>query len=104
MRLGLVLGRLAILKMKLGADYDQLLKVVSSCFQGQKKNLIFLKKYCSVHTKKLHVLKVRKPKENLYDLSLAFLVSGASYRASYKTSFSLVLYDSPLSESKVQQN
>ena len=60
------LGRLTILK-KLGADYDQLLRVVSSSFQGQKNNLIFLKKYCSVHTKKMHILKVRKPKENLYD-------------------------------------
>ena len=37
-------------------------------------------------------------------LSLVFLVSGALYEASYETSFALVLYDSPLSESKLKQN
>ena len=37
MRFGLVLGQLAILKKKLGADYEQLLRVVFSCFQEQKK-------------------------------------------------------------------
>ena len=36
MRFGLVLGRFAILRKKLGADYGQLLRVVFSCFQGQK--------------------------------------------------------------------
>ena len=35
MRFGQVLGRLAILKKK-GADYEQLLRVLLSCFQGQK--------------------------------------------------------------------
>ena len=35
-----------------------------------------------------------------WDLSLVFLVSGASYEASYETSFALVLYDSPVSKSK----
>ena len=54
MRFGLVLGRLAILKKKWGADYEQLLRVVFLCFQGQKKMLNFFEKYCSVRTKKLH--------------------------------------------------
>ena len=36
MRFGLVLGRLAILKKKLEEDYEQLLRVVLSGFQGQK--------------------------------------------------------------------
>ena len=36
------------------ADYEQLLKNVFSCFQGQKINLKFFQKYCSVRTKKLH--------------------------------------------------
>ena len=36
MTFGLVLGRLAILKKKLGANYEQLLRVFFSCFQGQK--------------------------------------------------------------------
>ena len=40
MRFGLVLGRLAILK-KIGADYEQLLMVFFSCFQGQKNDLKF---------------------------------------------------------------
>ena len=39
MRFGLVLGQLAILKKQLGADYELLLRVVFSCFQGQKNNL-----------------------------------------------------------------
>ena len=38
MRFGLVLGRLAILKKKLGADYEQLLRVFFSYFQGQNNN------------------------------------------------------------------
>ena len=63
-RFGLVLGRLAILK-KRRADYDQLLRVFFSCFQGQKKLYIFLKKYWSVLTKKLHKMKVRKTKKDL---------------------------------------
>ena len=42
---GLVLGRLAVLKKKFMADYEQFL-----CFQGQN----FFFKYCSVRTKKLH--------------------------------------------------
>ena len=40
MRFGLVWGQLAILK-KMEADYEQLLSVVFSCFQGQKNDLIF---------------------------------------------------------------
>ena len=35
---------------------------------------------------------------------LVFLVSGASYKFSCETSFALVLFDSPYSESKVKQN
>ena len=31
-------------------------------FSGAKNNLIFLKKYCSVQTKKLHQMKVRRLK------------------------------------------
>ena len=61
MRFGLVLGWLAILKKKMGADYEQLLRVVFSCFQGQKNNLKYFGKCCSVRTKKLHKMKVRKP-------------------------------------------
>ena len=38
MRFGLVLGRLEILKKRLGADYEKLLRVFFSCFQGQKNN------------------------------------------------------------------
>ena len=46
MRFGLILGRLAMLKKKLGADYEQLLtlRAVFHCFHGQKKNLIFFLK------------------------------------------------------------
>ena len=39
LRFGLVLGRLAVLKKRVWADYEQLLRVVFSCFQGQKKIL-----------------------------------------------------------------
>ena len=41
MRFGMVLDPLAILKNKLGADYEKLLTVFFSCFQGQKNNLKF---------------------------------------------------------------
>ena len=37
LRFGLDLGRLAVLKKRVWADYEQLLRVVFSCFQGQKK-------------------------------------------------------------------
>jgi hypothetical protein len=43
MRFGLVLGQLAILQKTWGANYEQLLRVVFSCFQGQKNDFIFLK-------------------------------------------------------------
>jgi hypothetical protein len=43
MRFGLILGWLAILKKKMGADYEQLLRLVFSYFRGQK-NAIFKKK------------------------------------------------------------
>ena len=44
MRFGLILGRLAILKKKDGgADCEQLLRAVFSCFQGQKNSYFFFK-------------------------------------------------------------
>ena len=43
MRFGLILGRLAILKKNGWADYEHLLRVVFSCFQGQKIYLKILK-------------------------------------------------------------
>ena len=41
MRFGLVLGQLAILKKKVWADYEQLLRTISSCFRVQKFLKIF---------------------------------------------------------------
>ena len=43
-----------------GADYEQLLRPVFLCFHGQKMNLDFFGKYCSIRTKKLHRVKVKK--------------------------------------------
>ena len=43
LRFGLDLGQVAVLKKRLWADYEQLLRVAFSCFQGQK-NVTFLKK------------------------------------------------------------
>jgi hypothetical protein len=51
---------------KLGADYEQLLRAVFSCFHGQKIGFIFLKKKSTIRTEKLHKIKVRKlPKTSL---------------------------------------
>ena len=36
LRFGLDLGQLAVLKKRIWANYEQLLRVVFSCFQGQK--------------------------------------------------------------------
>ena len=36
LRFGLDFGRLAVLKKRVWADNEQLLRVVSSCIQGQK--------------------------------------------------------------------
>ena len=47
-RFGLILGRLAILKKKIVVDYEQLLRVVFSCFQGQKSDSKFFQKYYKV--------------------------------------------------------
>ena len=44
MRFELVLGRLAILKKKLGVNYEQLLRVFFLRFHGQKNNLKLKKK------------------------------------------------------------
>ena len=44
LRIGLDLGRLALLKKNGWADYEQLLRVFFSCFQGQKKNANFFLK------------------------------------------------------------
>ena len=52
MRIGLVWGRLAVLKKQFGADYGQLWWAVFSCFKGQKKINSF-KKYI-IRAKKLH--------------------------------------------------
>ena len=41
LRFGLDLGQLAVLKKRVWADYEQLLRVVVSCFQGQKNVKIF---------------------------------------------------------------
>jgi len=54
MRFGLILGRLSILKKKNWANYEQLLRLVFSCFRGQKNMLNFFLKHCSIRTKKLH--------------------------------------------------
>ena len=44
LRFGLDLGRLAVLKKRVWADYEQLLRVVFSCFQGQIFFLSLFKK------------------------------------------------------------
>ena len=46
-------GPVGGIEKKNWADYEQLLREVFSCFGGQK-NFDFLKKYCSVCTKKLY--------------------------------------------------
>ena len=39
LRFGLILGRLAIhTEKKMGTDYEQLLRLVISCFRGQKND------------------------------------------------------------------
>ena len=49
---------------KNGADYEQRLKAVFSCFQGQK-NLSKIQKYCSIWAKNLHRMMVRKMKRKI---------------------------------------
>ena len=46
---------------KIWTDHEQLLRVVFLCFYGQKKYFLFFWKHCSVRTKKLHRIEVRKP-------------------------------------------
>ena len=43
MRFGLIFGRMAILKKKLGANYEQLFRTIFSGCQGQKIYLVFKK-------------------------------------------------------------
>ena len=57
------LGSWAILvKKKFGADFEQLLSAVFSCFHGQKKIFLFFYffKHCKVRNKKLHKIKVKQ--------------------------------------------
>ena len=74
LRFGLDLSRLAVLKKKVGADYEQLMRVVFSNFCGQKKIKIW--KHCSVRTEKLHKKKVKKKLflwEIFFSMFLSFL-------------------------------
>ena len=50
---------------KIGADYEQLLRAVFSCFHGQKIGFKLFFKYPSVRSEKLHKMKVRKLKKFL---------------------------------------
>ena len=50
-------GTIGSTEKRVRADYEQLLRVVFSCFQG--KNGSFKKKHCSVRTKKLQKMKLR---------------------------------------------
>ena len=65
LRFGLDLSQLAVLKKRVWADYEQLLRVFFSCFQRQKNVKIFFKN-CSVRTKKFHnkIYKKLKKKKN----------------------------------------
>ena len=58
-RFGLDLGQLGVMKKRVGADYKQLLRVFFFVFSWAKKMLyFFLKKRCSVITKKLHKMRL----------------------------------------------
>ena len=59
LRFGLDLGQLALLKKRVWANYEQLLRVAFSCFRGQFFFFNF-QKLCSVRTKKLHKIELRK--------------------------------------------
>ena len=61
---------------------------------------VFICIYVVVFGFRLNVLKKNSLFEKVGDLSLVFLVSGASYKALYETSFALFLFDSPLSDAK----
>ena len=76
---GLVLGRLAILKKKVWADYEQLLRTVFSCFRVQN---FFFWKCCTVRTEKLHNINLRKKKIKFFFLKFIlcnFLVRTLQY-------------------------
>ena len=53
-------GPIGKTEKKIWADYEQLLRTVFLCFHGQKQNLKYFKNHCSVRTKKLHKMKVKK--------------------------------------------
>ena len=61
-RFGLDLGQLAVLKKRVWADYEQLLRVFFHVFRGKKIKKSF-KNHCSVRTRKLHKMKLRKGKK-----------------------------------------
>ena len=52
-------GSVGNTEKEIGADNEQLLRSIFSCFQGQNSKF-FKKIYCSICTKKLHKIKVRK--------------------------------------------
>ena len=65
MRFGLVLGRLAILKKQIWGQLSTTFEGGFFMFSVEKNIFFFFFEYCSVHTKKLHKMKVRLPKKNL---------------------------------------
>ena len=49
-------GPVGTTEKKMEVNYEQLLRAVFSCFQGQKTQLNFFSKYCSVRTNKMHTI------------------------------------------------
>ena len=67
LRFGLDLGRLAVLKKRVWANYEQLLRVFFSVFRGETNVKKFLK-HCSLRAKKVHKMKLKNIffSENLF--------------------------------------
>ena len=90
------LGSRAVLwKKKFGADYEQLLRPVFLCFHRQKINLNFFWKYCSIWTKKLHRIEVKKVKKvlgsNFYRGKPSFF-RAKNFNVSTKTHWSVLCW------------
>ena len=90
LRFVLILGRLATLKNKIGADYEQVLRPAFSCFRGQKKVLELKKKYCSIHTKMHNIFFYQK-----MGFFLIFLIFFAKNRLDIHNQLCIVLLEIP---------
>ena len=75
--------------------WGQLWEIFEAVSMGKKKHIYFFWKYCSVHSKKLHRIKVKKVKKNLgsiFYLGKTIFFRAKNFKVSTKTLWSVLCW------------